>query len=159
MFRRWENFSIVQFIVCWSGSEGLLSLGHILVLRQPRHWSDDSSRMNAISNFGSIVYISKVVVMQGHSHPFLDLICFYTHARAHVYKWRFFQVLPLFSVPRSLSIYFAPVFWFDKSAYSVLCRPTLLLPSQWSHSISLRAFHTPVSSRVLTNSMQGSPEP
>ena len=26
IFRRWENFSIVQFIVCWSGSEGLLSL-------------------------------------------------------------------------------------------------------------------------------------
>ena len=22
IFRGWENFSIVQFIVCWSGSEG-----------------------------------------------------------------------------------------------------------------------------------------
>ena len=26
IFRRWENFSIVQFVVCWSDSEGPLSL-------------------------------------------------------------------------------------------------------------------------------------
>ena len=27
IFRRWDNYSIVQFIVCWSGSEGPPSLG------------------------------------------------------------------------------------------------------------------------------------
>ena len=27
IFRRWENFPIVKFIVCWSGSESPLSLG------------------------------------------------------------------------------------------------------------------------------------